>query len=69
MVSNAFTSNGYTVLGTTGLGKADAIFLVWSGFLLSCVGTATLTLGLTVKYYNKRFDKMEEMIQELKDDK
>lgn len=69
MVSNAFTSNGYAILGNTIPGKLNSIFLVWAGYILSSVGTATLTLGLTVKYYNKRFDKMEEMIQELKDDK
>lgn len=66
MVSNAFTSNGYTVLGTTGLGKADAIFLVWSGFLLSCVGTATLTVSIILKHLNKRFDDLEELAKKKK---
>jgi hypothetical protein len=60
MVSNAFTSNGYTVLGKTGLGKADAIFLVWSGFLLSCVGTATLSVSIIIKHIDKKFDDLEE---------
>lgn len=69
MVSNAFTSNGYAILGSTIPGKLNSIFLVWAGYVLSSVGTATLTFGLMVKYYNKRFDKMEKMIQELKDDK
>lgn len=66
MVSNAFTSNGYTVLGKTGLGKADAIFLVWSGFLLSCVGTATLTVSLIVKHVDRKFDKLEDLAKKKK---
>lgn len=61
MVSNAFTSNGYTVLGTTGLGKANAILLVWSGFLLSCVGTATLSVSIVMKHINEKFDDLEEL--------
>lgn len=69
MVSNAFTSNGYAILGGTILGKINAIFLVWSGYVLSGAGTATLTVALMVKYYNKRFDKIEKMIQELKEEK
>ena len=66
MVSNAFTSNGYTVLGTTGIGKVDAIFLVWSGFLLSCVGTATLTVSLVVKHLDRKFDDLEELARKKK---
>ena len=66
MVSNAFTSNGYAVLGTTGLGKADAIFLVWSGFLLSCVGTATLTVSLISKHLDKKFDNLEDLAKNKK---
>ena len=66
MVSNAFTSNGYAVLGKTGLGKANAIFLVWSGFLLSCVGTATLTVSLIVKHVDRKFDDLEEKVRKKK---
>jgi len=69
MVSNAFTSNGYSILGHTILGKLNGIFLVWAGYILSGVGTATLTVALVVKYYNKRFDELEELIKELKDEK
>ena len=43
MVSNAFTSNGYAVLGDTPIGKLNSLFLVWGGYILSGVGTATLT--------------------------
>ena len=71
MVSNAFTSNGYTVLGTTSLGKLNSIFLVWSGYLISGVGTATLTVAILTKYFNRKMEKMEakmnESHQELKE--
>lgn len=66
MVSNAFTSNGYAVLGTTALGKANSIFLVWSGFLLSCVGTATLSASIITKHLDKKFDDLEEMAKNKK---
>jgi len=61
MVSNAFTSNGYAILGDTGLGKADALLLVWSGFFLSCVGTATLTVSIVMKHFDKKFDELEAL--------
>ena len=72
MVSNAFTSNGYAVLGSSMAGKLNSIVLVWSGYLLSGVGTATLTAGILINYFKgkiedmeksttERLDKMEEM--------
>ena len=79
MVSNAFTSNGYAILGSTIAGKLNSLFLVWSGYILSGVGTATLTFAITKRYYEKKFDKIEKydekldeiekLIKELKDDK
>jgi len=69
MVSNAFTSNGYAILGTTIAGKINGLFLVWAGYVLSGVGTATLTLALITRYYNKKFDELKEMIEELKEEK
>ena len=69
MVSNAFTSNGYAILGTTIAGKINGLFLVWAGCVLSVVGTATLTLALISRYYNKKFDELKEMIEELKEEK
>ena len=71
MVSNAFTSNGYTVLGNSIPGKIDSIFLVWGGYLLSGVGTATLASGILINHYkneikkiNDKLDKLEELIKE-----
>lgn len=63
MVSNAFTSNGYAVLGHSILGKINSIILVWGGYLLSGVGTATLTAGILIKHFNNRFDELEELIK------
>ena len=67
MVSNAFTSNGYSILGKSLLGKINEIFLVWSGYILSGVATATLTAALISRHFNKRFDKLQESIEELKE--
>ena len=57
--SNAFTSNGYGLVNaTTVSGKFISIILVWSGYILSGVTTALLTLALVSRYYN---DKIEDM--------
>ena len=77
MVSNAFTSNGYAVLGSSILGKINAIFLVWGGYLLSGVGTATLTAAILKRHFDmknedlskqieildKKIDKLEDLIR------
>ncbi|AMD17611.1 hypothetical protein TL18_06015 [Methanobrevibacter sp. YE315] len=68
MVSNAFTSNGYTVLGTSTLGKLNSVLLVWGGYILSGVGTATLTAALLTRHFNKRFDELKELIDQNKED-
>ena len=75
MVSNSFTSNGYAVLGSSIPGKINSIFLVWGGYILSGVGTATLTAAILINHYNNkfeeydsRFDKLEELIKENKKD-
>ena len=68
MVSNAFTSNGYSVLGHSKFGKINALILVWSGFLLSGVGTATLAVAIVMKYANDKFDHLEEKVKKIKKD-
>ena len=75
MVSNAFTSNGYTVLGHSITGKINSIVLVWGGYLLSGVGTATLTAGILINRFNKKIegmdaklDNLEKMMEEIKKD-
>lgn len=64
MVSNAFTSNGYAILGSSTVGKINAIFLVWGGYILSGVGTATLASAILIRHFNSRFEKLEKMIEE-----
>lgn len=66
MVSNAFTSNGYTVLGKSSVGKLNAILLVWSGFILSSVATATLTVAIVKKHIDDDFVRLEEMVKKNK---
>ena len=68
MVSNAFTSNGYAILGHSILGKLNAIVLVWSGYLLSGVATATLTAAILMAHFNKRLDELEELIRKNNED-
>ncbi len=67
MVSNAFTSNGYAILGTTIAGKINALILVWGGYVLSGVGTATLTAAILMKHFNHKFEENERLNKELKE--
>ncbi len=67
MVSNAFTSNGYAILGSTIPGKINAIILVWGGYILSGVGTATLAAAIIMKHFNSKFQDMEKSNEELKE--
>lgn len=62
MVSNAFTSNGYAILGSTTLGKINSLLLVWSGYILSGVGTATLTVAILKRHFDRKFDELEERL-------
>lgn len=65
MVSNAYTSNGYAILGDTTGGKINSIVLVWSGYILSGVATATLTTTMIIRHYKSRFDNYDKKIDEL----
>ena len=65
MVSNAFTSNGYAVLGDSTGGVLTATFLVWSGYVISGVATATLAAEIVHRNSKKRFEKLEEKIDNL----
>ena len=66
MVTNAFTSNGYTVLGTSTVGKIDSLFLTWGGFILSGVGTATLTAAILSKTFDTRLNSIKNEFNEYK---
>ena len=65
MVSNAFTSNGYAVLGHTIPGKLNSVVLVWGGYILSGVGTATLTAGILISQFNSKIDNINEKLENL----
>lgn len=73
MVSNAFTSNGYVILGDTTGGKISSIILVWSGYVLSGAATATLTVAILmrrmkskIRNYDEKLDDLQASINELK---
>ena len=66
MVSNAFTSNGYAILGNSGWGKINSLILVWAGFILSGVGTATLTVAIVMRHVNSEFDRLEKLVKKNK---
>ena len=68
MVSNAFTSNGYSILGHSELGKINAIVLVWGGYILSGVGTASLTAAILTRNFNHKFDELKELIEKNNED-
>ena len=65
MVSNAFTSNGYAVLGSSVVGKINSVFLVWGGYLLSGVGTATLTAAILKKHHDIKNKELHDKIDDL----
>ena len=67
MVSNAFTSNGYAVLGHTIPGKINSLVLVWGGYLLSGVGTATLTGAILMAHFNRRLDNVNKKLDNLEE--
>ena len=64
MVSNAFTSNGYAVLGKSIPGKLNSLLLVWSGYVISGAATASLTAAILIKHFNKRVENLERIIDE-----
>ena len=67
MVSNAFTSNGYSILGSSLAGKINAIVLVWGGYILSGVGTATLAAAISIRHFNHKLEEVEMSNRELKE--
>ncbi len=74
MVSNAFTSNGYAILGQTPGGKINSVILVWSGYIISGAATATLTAAILNRHnrhqmeeYNEKLDNLQSSIDELKE--
>ncbi|MBO5152022.1 MAG: hypothetical protein J6B73_07705, partial [Methanobrevibacter sp.] len=67
MSSNAFTSNGYAVLGNSIPGKLDSLILVWGGYLISGVSVATLTSAILMKYFDSKFEDFDRRFKEMED--
>ena len=65
MVSNAFTSNGYAILGDSIGGKINSLLLVWSGFIISGVGTATMASAILTRNFKKKTKAYDEKLGEL----
>ena len=63
MVTNAFTSNSFDAAGKSVIGKLDSLVLAWGGFLLSGVGTATLSVSIINRFVDREFDELEEFIK------
>ena len=66
MVTNAFTSNSFDPAGNSVIGKVDSLVLAWGGFMLSGVGTATLSVSMIRRYIDREFDEMEDLIKNKK---
>ena len=65
MVSNAFTSNGYAVFGSSTGGILTGTLLVWSGYIISGVATATLAAAIVHRNSKKKFERLEDKIDNL----
>ena len=65
MVSNEFTSNGYIAFGSSINGVLTSTFIAWSGYIISGVSTATLAATIVHRNSKKKFDKLEEKIDNL----
>jgi hypothetical protein len=69
MVTNAFTSNSFDAAGNSIVGKLDSMILAWGGFILSGVGTATLSASIIQRYVDRDFDNLEKLIKDKKKEK
>ena len=65
MVSNAFATNGYTVYGTSDIGKINNLVLTWMSVIIPAVGTATLTSAILTRHYNKRLKDYDDKLDML----
>lgn len=65
MVTNAFTSNGYAVLGKSSIGALTQTVLAWSGYILGGIGTATLAAAIIQRNSKKKYEKLGEKIDNL----
>ena len=61
MVTNAFVSNGFDVMGTSILGKLNEMAIVWGGYILSGLATASLTAAIIIRHFNNKFEEYDDM--------
>lgn len=69
MITNAFTSNSFDATGKTMIGKLNSLILAWGGFILSCVGTATLSVSLVIGYVSREFEDIKDLVKKQKEKK
>ena len=65
MVSNAFATNGYTVYGTSDIGKVNNLVLAWMSVIIPAVGTATLTSAILIRHFNKKLKGYDDQLNVL----
>ncbi len=65
LVTNAFTSNGYAVLGNSEIGKLNSAILAWMGFIMAGVGTASLTVAVLKNHFKKQFKEYDAKLEDL----
>ena len=53
------------MLGKSGTGKLTSLLLVWGGYIISGVGTATLTAAILLRHNNKREKELNKRLDEL----
>lgn len=69
MISNAFTSNSFDASGKIMIGKVNSLVLAWGGFILSIVGTATLSVSIVMGYVSHQFKDMKDFVKNKKEEK
>ena len=47
--------------------RLNSLLLVWGGYILSGVGTATLCAAIISRHFNKKFEAMDENINKLQE--
>ena len=62
------SNRNYSVLGKSIPGKINSLFLVWSGYVISGAATATLTATILIKYFNRRVEELERIIDDERSD-
>ena len=66
MVTNAFTSNSFDASGKIMAGKINSLVLAWGGFILSIIGTATLSVSIIMKYVSSEFEDIKDTVKKNK---